>query len=135
MIPTFSQASCKGLLDLFFDERPDSVSVAKALCHTCPHTTDCLRGAIERCEAYGVWGGTDYYDRRIIAAGLGVKPPTRRAEFEHGTPKGFARHNREGIPIDLDRNGKDICGCLSAYRENARIRVARYRKRKRATPS
>lgn len=135
MVSTFSQASCKGLLDLFFDERPDSVSVAKALCQTCIHKADCLRGAIERREAYGVWGGTDYYDRRIIAAGLGVKPPTRKAEFEHGTSRGYARHKREGIPIELDRFGIDVCGCRAAYREDARKRVAQYRKRKKATES
>lgn len=125
----WTDASCRGLLDLFFDERPDSVSVAKALCHVCPHTNECLENSLRNAEAYGVWGGLDYQERKVVAASLGYPIPSRRSYVEHGTPRGYAWHQREQVSIELDRNGVDICGCLEAHRAAARERVRRYRKR------
>lgn len=43
--------------ELFFAESPDDVEFAKALCTDCPVRTDCLAGALERREPWGVWGG------------------------------------------------------------------------------
>jgi hypothetical protein len=128
-----SQALCKGQLDLFFDDRPDSVGLAKAICEECALIKECLTGSLKRAEAYGVWGGTDYHERRIIAASLGYPLPSRRSEVPHGTTRGFAWHQREGIPIEMDANGEDVCGCRTAYLADARSRVARYRKRKKAS--
>ena len=43
--------------ELFFAESPADVEAAKALCRTCPVIDECLAGAIDRHEPWGVWGG------------------------------------------------------------------------------
>jgi WhiB family transcriptional regulator, redox-sensing transcriptional regulator len=42
--------------ELFFAEKPEHIDVAKALCRTCPIHAECLAGAMERREPWGVWG-------------------------------------------------------------------------------
>ena len=48
---------CASDPDLFFAESPDDVELAKSLCGDCPVRLQCLTGAIERREPWGVWGG------------------------------------------------------------------------------
>lgn len=43
--------------ELFFAESPADVELAKALCRACPVRAQCLTGALERREPWGVWGG------------------------------------------------------------------------------
>ena len=43
--------------ELFFAESPADVELAKALCRTCPLMAQCLIGALDRREPWGVWGG------------------------------------------------------------------------------
>ncbi|MGH3414681.1 MAG: WhiB family transcriptional regulator [Marmoricola sp.] len=43
--------------ELFFAESPGDVEQAKALCQHCPMMAECLAGALERREPWGVWGG------------------------------------------------------------------------------
>ena len=43
--------------ELFFAESPADVEYAKSLCSQCPIRLECLTGAIERQEPWGVWGG------------------------------------------------------------------------------
>lgn len=43
--------------DLWFAELPEDVEMAKALCGDCPLRDQCLEGALERGEPWGVWGG------------------------------------------------------------------------------
>jgi WhiB family transcriptional regulator, redox-sensing transcriptional regulator len=43
--------------ELFFAETPADVETAKALCVDCPVRAECLAGALERREPWGVWGG------------------------------------------------------------------------------
>ena len=43
--------------ELFFAESPSDVELAKALCGPCPVREECLAGALERREPWGVWGG------------------------------------------------------------------------------
>ncbi len=43
--------------ELFFAEQPSEVEAAKAVCTECPLRTECLAGALDRGEPYGVWGG------------------------------------------------------------------------------
>ncbi|MGL5856878.1 MAG: WhiB family transcriptional regulator [Angustibacter sp.] len=43
--------------ELWFAESPQDVERAKALCIDCPLRPDCLAGALERREPWGVWGG------------------------------------------------------------------------------
>lgn len=43
--------------ELWFAESPDDVEFAKSLCGQCPARAQCLSGALERQEPWGVWGG------------------------------------------------------------------------------
>jgi WhiB family redox-sensing transcriptional regulator len=52
--------------ELFFAESPADVEFAKALCLTCPVRDECLAGALERQEPWGVWGG------QLLVAGVVV---------------------------------------------------------------
>jgi WhiB family redox-sensing transcriptional regulator len=43
--------------ELWFAESPADVEFAKSLCGTCPALEECLAGALQRREPWGVWGG------------------------------------------------------------------------------
>jgi WhiB family redox-sensing transcriptional regulator len=43
--------------ELFFAESPADVEYAKSICLDCPIRAECLTGALERREPWGVWGG------------------------------------------------------------------------------
>src|SRR3954463_9399422 len=43
--------------ELYFAESPSDVELAKAICQGCPVRAECLAGALERREPWGVWGG------------------------------------------------------------------------------
>jgi WhiB family redox-sensing transcriptional regulator len=53
--------------DLWFADQPTDLEVAKALCGSCPLKVECLAGAIERGEPWGVWGG-EIFERGAIVA-------------------------------------------------------------------
>lgn len=43
--------------DIFFPEHGESSLPAKQLCARCPVARQCLAGAVERGETWGIWGG------------------------------------------------------------------------------
>lgn len=53
--------------ELFFAESPADVELAKSLCQTCPVRLECLAGALERREPWGVWGGQLLVSGEIVA--------------------------------------------------------------------
>jgi WhiB family redox-sensing transcriptional regulator len=53
--------------ELFFAESPADVELAKALCRTCPVMAECLAGAIDRHEPWGVWGGQLLVQGAVVA--------------------------------------------------------------------
>jgi WhiB family redox-sensing transcriptional regulator len=53
---------------LWFAESPVDVEFAKTLCGACPARTDCLNGALDRQEPWGVWGG-ELFVRGAVVAG------------------------------------------------------------------
>ncbi|GAA2515874.1 hypothetical protein GCM10010407_01530 [Rarobacter incanus] len=52
--------------DLWFAEQSHDIERAKALCAPCPLRAACLRGALERAEPWGVWGGESLADGVVI---------------------------------------------------------------------
>jgi len=52
--------------ELWFAETPQDVEVAKALCLDCPVRAECLAGALERREPWGVWGGQLFLQGAVI---------------------------------------------------------------------
>jgi WhiB family transcriptional regulator, redox-sensing transcriptional regulator len=57
---------CAGEPDLFFAESPDDVELAKSLCSDCPLRAQCLTGAVERREPWGVWGGELFLRGEVV---------------------------------------------------------------------
>jgi WhiB family redox-sensing transcriptional regulator len=53
--------------ELFFAESPADVELAKALCRTCPLRSECLAGALDRREPWGVWGGELLVGGAVVA--------------------------------------------------------------------
>ena len=61
------QLPCRrGNAELFFAESPADVETAKALCLECPVRTECLAGALDRREPWGVWGGELFLQGVVI---------------------------------------------------------------------
>jgi WhiB family redox-sensing transcriptional regulator len=52
--------------ELFFAETPQDVEIAKALCVDCPVRAECLAGALDRGEPWGVWGGELFLQGVVI---------------------------------------------------------------------
>ncbi len=52
---------------LFFSDHVIDIARAKAMCGLCPMQAECLAGALEREEPWGVWGGELLSGGRIIA--------------------------------------------------------------------
>lgn len=52
--------------DLFFPERGENATYAKAICSRCPVRDRCRQWAIDKHERHGVWGGTTEQDRREV---------------------------------------------------------------------
>lgn len=50
---------------LFFSEEFVDVSRAKVICSKCSSRVECLQGALERSEPWGVWGGELLEEGRI----------------------------------------------------------------------
>lgn len=53
--------------EAFFAESPADVEWAKALCQECPVREQCLAGALERHEPWGVWGGQLLVNGEVVA--------------------------------------------------------------------
>ncbi len=53
--------------DLWFAESPTELENAKTLCGACPFRVECLAGALERQEPWGVWGGEIFEQGSVIA--------------------------------------------------------------------
>jgi WhiB family redox-sensing transcriptional regulator len=53
--------------ELWFAESPADVEFAKTLCGACPVRIECLAGALNRAEPWGVWGGELYVQGTIVA--------------------------------------------------------------------
>ncbi|HYU85296.1 MAG TPA: WhiB family transcriptional regulator [Kribbellaceae bacterium] len=64
---------------IFFAERYADAERAKALCASCPVRGDCLAGALERAEPWGVWGGEVFVEGAVVAAKRGRGRPRKVA--------------------------------------------------------
>ena len=53
--------------ETWFADTPAGVENAKALCRGCPLQKECLAGALERSEPWGVWGG-ELFEHGVVVA-------------------------------------------------------------------
>ena len=72
------------LAAMFFSEELQDIAAAKRLCAECPVIAECLEGAIERAEPYGVWGGQLFSNGKVlmIKRRRGRPPKVARPEDE-----------------------------------------------------
>ena len=69
------------LAPLFFSDDDLDIARAKAVCRSCSISNACLSGALERGEAYGVWGGVLLIDGEPAQfARRRGRPPVTRIE-------------------------------------------------------
>ena len=73
-----------GLASTFFSEELQDIATAKRICANCPVMAECLEGAIDRNEPYGVWGGQLFLNGRVLTAKRrrGRPPKLARPEDE-----------------------------------------------------
>ena len=82
--------------DLWFPEKGQGNTAAKAICHRCDIETACLAIALADPEIEGIWGGTSQRERQVLR-GSGV--PKIRAPINHGTTGGYRTHQRRGETV------------------------------------
>ena len=67
----WADASCRDesgtLTELFFSDQIPDIIRAKQICASCALIDDCLQGALDRREPWGVWGGQLFLNGRILA--------------------------------------------------------------------
>jgi WhiB family transcriptional regulator, redox-sensing transcriptional regulator len=56
-VPSGLDLPCAEDPELFFAEAPEDIEQAKTRCQGCRARINCLEGALERREPWGVWGG------------------------------------------------------------------------------
>ena len=62
-------AACQAVpnaADLFFSEDIGEIAAAKRVCADCPVLAECLEGALERREPFGVWGGQLFMNGKML---------------------------------------------------------------------
>jgi WhiB family redox-sensing transcriptional regulator len=66
--------------DLWFADAPAELELAKSLCTDCPVRVECLAGAMERAEPWGVWGG-EIFERGAVIARKRPRGRPRKADI------------------------------------------------------
>ena len=66
----WSLARCSDLTgnagEMFFSDDLQDIARAKRFCAGCPVMAECLEGALERREPWGVWGGQLFLDGQVL---------------------------------------------------------------------
>jgi WhiB family redox-sensing transcriptional regulator len=82
------------LTHLFFSDNALDTARAKAICGKCTLADDCLAGALDRAEPWGVWGGELVENGRIVA----VKRPRGRPP-KHPRPASSSTRSHSTAPV------------------------------------
>ena len=85
--PWMRQANCVDADPaLFFPERGEPSSPAKAICLACPVRVECLNYALSINERHGIWGGTSENERRVLRRQWTGTRRRRSPDAEPGRP-------------------------------------------------
>jgi len=71
---------------LFFSDELQDIARAKQICAKCPVLAECLEGAIERREPWGVWGGQLFLNGRVLVSKRRRGRPPKVARPEDQLP-------------------------------------------------
>ena len=64
-----TNAACRAVAnasELFFSEDLGDIAAAKRVCAECPVLAECLEGALDRSEPWGVWGGQLFMNGKML---------------------------------------------------------------------
>lgn len=82
-------AACRAVpnaADLFFSEDIGEIAAAKRVCGGCPVLAECLEGALERREPFGVWGGQLFMNGKMLTVKRRRGRPPKVARPEDQMP-------------------------------------------------
>ena len=71
---------------LFFSEELQDIAKAKQICALCPVMAECLEGALERREPWGVWGGQLLLNGKVLQSKRRRGRPPKVARPEDQLP-------------------------------------------------
>ena len=72
---------------LFFSEELQDIATAKRICELCPVMAQCLEGALERREPWGVWGGQLLLNGKVLQGKRRRGRPPKVARPEDKLPE------------------------------------------------
>ena len=75
------------MVGLYFSEELQDIARAKEICSLCPKMTECLEGALERREPWGVWGGQMFLNGKILMSKRRRGRPPKVARPEDQLPE------------------------------------------------
>ncbi|PZM97209.1 MAG: transcription factor WhiB [Actinobacteria bacterium] len=99
--------------DLWFSDSPAELELAKALCGECPLRAECLAGAVQRAEPWGVWGG-EIFERGVVVP---RKRPRGRPRKKDAGQDAAARAEVEARKLDARKAAR----ALTAARDTVRL--------------
>ncbi len=86
----WAEARCNDLAGtmsgLFFSEELQDIAKAKQICALCPVMSECLEGALERREPWGVWGGQLLLNGKVLQSKRRRGRPPKVARPEDQLP-------------------------------------------------
>ena len=110
--------------ELYFAETPADVEIAKANCAPCPVRAECLAGAQDRREPWGVWGGELFDGGAVMGLGAVLARGTAASQI-----RPTAQSSSSALAISMSRRSM-----ASAASHSAAIARKRPRGRPRKTP-
>ena len=93
--------------ELYFAESPSDVELAKANCQGCPVRAECLAGALERREPWGVWGG-QLFENGVVVARKRPRGRPRKDDPRYTEPASAARSAHDAALQLVRAAGFDI---------------------------
>ncbi len=88
-LPWEDIAACRAVpnaADLFFSEDIGDIAAAKRVCADCSVLTECLEGALDRRELFGVWGGQLFINGKMLTVKRRRGRPPKVARPEDQMP-------------------------------------------------
>ena len=88
-LPWEDIAACRAVpnaADLFFSEDIGDIAAAKRVCADCSVLAECLEGALDRRELFGVWGGQLFINGKMLTVKRRQGRPPKVARPEDQMP-------------------------------------------------
>ena len=82
--------------DLWFSDSPAQLELAKSLCGDCPLRVECLAGAVERNEPWGVWGG-EIFERGAVVPRKRPRGRPRKVDVARDAELALVQGRTNGI--------------------------------------